>query len=106
MLVVVVIVRGMPVPVMQILEVIVVHDGAVAAPVAVDLIVVERSCGWCWTVVVICVCLRPETAAAGQALPAHVDRAWVITARVVDGSAAGNSRASVAGRCGRVVEPC
>ncbi len=41
-LVVVVIVRGMPVPVMQILEVIVVHDGAVAAPVAVDVIVVER----------------------------------------------------------------
>ena len=41
-LVVVVIVRGMPVPVMQIVEVIVVHDGAVAAPVAVDVIVVER----------------------------------------------------------------
>jgi hypothetical protein len=31
-LVVVVIVRGMPVPVLQIVEVIVVHDGAVAAP--------------------------------------------------------------------------
>ncbi len=40
--VVVVVVRGMPVPVMQIVEVIVVHDGAVAAPVAVDVIVVER----------------------------------------------------------------
>jgi len=104
--VVVVIVRGVPVPVMQVVQVVVVHDGAVAAPVAVDVIVVER--------VVRAVLDRgghrrvspSRTAAAGKALSAHVDRAWVITAPVVDGTAGGTSRASVAGRCGRVVEPC
>src|SRR6478736_5655517 len=102
-LVVVVIVRGMPVPVMPVVEVVVVHDGAVAAPVAVDVIVVER--------VVRAVLDRgghrrvspSRTAAAGKALLAHVDRAWVITARIVDGTVAGTSRASVAGRCGTVL---